>query len=62
MEIAKPSRDEQERLKALFDYEILDTEAEKVFDDLTRLTSEICGTPIALISLVDPKGNGLNPS
>jgi signal transduction histidine kinase/CheY-like chemotaxis protein len=55
MEIAKPSRDEQERLKALFDYEILDTEAEKVFDDLTRLTSEICGTPIALISLVDPK-------
>jgi signal transduction histidine kinase/CheY-like chemotaxis protein len=55
MEIAKPTKDEEGRLKALYDYEILDTEAEKVFDDLTRLASEICGTPIALISLIDPE-------
>lgn len=45
---------EDERLKALYRYEVLDTAAEKVFDDLTELASEICDTPIALISLVDP--------
>ena len=44
---------ERERLKALYWYEILDTAAEEVFDDLTLLASQVCDTPIALISLVD---------
>ncbi len=44
---------EAERLSALREYEILDTRAEKVFDDLTRLATYICKTPIALITLVD---------
>jgi signal transduction histidine kinase len=44
---------EADRLKALEQYQILDTEAEKAFDDLTALAAHICGTPIALISLVD---------
>jgi GAF domain-containing protein len=44
---------EAERLKALQQFEILDTKAEKVFDDLTRLAIYICKTPIALITLVD---------
>jgi anti-sigma regulatory factor (Ser/Thr protein kinase) len=45
--------DETARLAALRSYRILDTEPEQPFDDLALLASEICGTPIALISLVD---------
>lgn len=45
--------DEAGRLKALHSYRILDTEPEQGFDDLTMIASQICGTPIALISLVD---------
>ena len=45
--------DELARLEALHRLEILDSEAEQAFDDLTALAAEICGTPISLISLVD---------
>jgi anti-anti-sigma regulatory factor/PAS domain-containing protein len=45
--------EEQERLRALYSYEILDTEPEQVFDDLIKLASFISGSPIAMISLVD---------
>lgn len=44
---------ELERLAALRAYNILDTPAEKSFDDLTALASHACETPIAVISLVD---------
>ena len=44
---------EEDRLKALHSYNILDTDAEAAFDDLTALASHICGTPIALVTLVD---------
>ena len=44
---------EAERLNTLRGYGILDTHPEDRFDDLTRLATLICGTPISLISLVD---------
>ncbi len=51
---ASTPEDELSRLEDLYEYEILDTEAEKSFDDLTQLASDICETPISLISLIDP--------
>ena len=45
--------DEAARLGALHQYEILDTDSEQAFDDITRLAAYICGTPTALISLID---------
>jgi GAF domain-containing protein len=51
----KPPVPENEaaRLETLHQYEILDTDPEESFNDLTRLAAYICDTPIALISLVD---------
>jgi GAF domain-containing protein len=53
MQSAALPPDEADRLAALERYQILDTAPEADFDDLTRLAAQICGTPIALISLVD---------
>ncbi len=44
---------EAARLRALYQYMILDTTEESGFDDIARLASFICEAPIALISLVD---------
>ncbi len=49
----QPTENEAQRLAKLKDYEILDTPDAPEYDDFTRIASEICGTPIALISLVD---------
>ena len=46
---------EAERLKKLERYQILDTPSEQAFDDLTALAAHICGTPIALVSLIDDR-------
>lgn len=45
--------DEQARLAALRRYRILDTEPEQAFDDVALLASQICGTPMATLTLVD---------
>ena len=38
---------------ALKRYDILDTPSEAEFDDFTRLAAQLCGTPVAQITLVD---------
>ena len=43
---------EQARLTALQQYQILDSESERSFDDLAMLAAQICQTPIALINLI----------
>ena len=53
MQIAAKPVTEQQRLQALRAYEILDTPAEQAFDDLSRVASYICDTPIALVTLID---------
>ena len=44
---------EKKRLNSLQEYQILDTVPSNVYDDLTFLASQICDTPIALVSLID---------
>ncbi len=46
---------EQERVKALLNYQILDTFSEAEFDNITELVANICNVPTALISLIDDK-------
>src|SRR5437588_130492 len=52
---AVPQQNEKKRLKVLWQYDVLDTVPEELFDDLTELAARICEAPIALISLVDEK-------
>ena len=45
--------DESVRLRALYALRVLDTPAERAFDDLARQARELCATPVALVNLVD---------
>ncbi|MEM8501805.1 MAG: ATP-binding protein [Cyanobacteria bacterium P01_D01_bin.1] len=44
---------ESERIQKLLSYQVLDTEAETAYDDITELAAHICGTKTSLVSLVD---------
>ena len=44
---------EEERLRALAEYRILGTQPEQCYDDITKIASLTCETPISLMSLVD---------
>ena len=53
MPAAPLPENEAERLAVLRRYDILDTESEQAFDDITKLVAHICGTPMALITIID---------
>ena len=53
MKPAPKPDNEKARLEALLQYNILDTPAEKVFDELTELAADLCNSPIATITLID---------
>lgn len=44
---------EQSRLEELFEYQILDTDPETEFNELTEVATAICSTPMAIISFID---------
>lgn len=46
---------ESDRLKALAAYAVVDSLPESSYDDITTLAAQICGTPIALVSLLDDR-------
>jgi GAF domain-containing protein len=45
--------DEPQRLAALRRYELLDSTSEPSYDEIVALAAQLCGAPIALVSLVD---------
>ncbi len=46
---------EDDRLARLLELVVLDTPSEPLFDSIVQAASQVCGTPIALVSLVDEK-------
>ncbi|WP_271438982.1 histidine kinase dimerization/phosphoacceptor domain -containing protein [Pontixanthobacter luteolus] len=44
---------EEERLRELHRYGILDTEREKDFDELVEIASDICETPVSVVNFID---------
>lgn len=51
--------DEEQRLDAVYSYQLLDTLPEKDFDNITALTASICEVPISLVTLLDTDRNFL---
>jgi PAS domain S-box-containing protein len=48
-----PAWNETDRLAALHSYDILDSEREPAFDDITALVARLCDAPIAVVNLID---------
>ena len=57
MQFAPLPHNESERLAALHAYSILDTLPEKDLDEIAKMASIICDTPISLITLIDKDRN-----
>jgi PAS domain S-box-containing protein len=57
-----PSYTEQERLCALYSYDVLDTEAEAEYGNMAKLAAQIFGVPFACISLIDKERQWIKAS
>lgn len=55
MKVAPHLHQEKARLESLKSYDLMDTDQDHEYDELTELAAEICETPIALITLIDEK-------
>jgi signal transduction histidine kinase len=53
MKLPEQPLNEDARIRELLALNILDTEADENLDMITEIASSVCGTPIALISLID---------
>ncbi|MEX3315658.1 sensor histidine kinase [Sulfitobacter sp. PS-8MA] len=50
---ADPPPKQAQRLRTLYDYDILDTPREADFDEIVALAAQICDAPISVINLID---------
>lgn len=55
MQTAPIPRNEKERLESLYELDILDASQDRSLDELTELASELCETPVSLVTLIDEK-------
>lgn len=44
---------ENERLNALYELDLLDTPREQEFDDIAKIAAQVCQVPIAIVGLID---------
>lgn len=51
--LADPHPQQAQRLRTLYDYDILDTPRESDFDEIVALAAQICDAPISVINLID---------
>jgi len=51
--LARPHPENVQRLQVLRSFDVLDTPPENTYDDLAKLTAELCDTPVCLVSLVE---------
>jgi len=53
MRLAQKPANEIERLEALVQYDILDSDPEGEYDDIARIAAHICNVPVAIVSFID---------
>jgi len=51
--LAKAHSENEKRLEVLRNFKVLDTGGEKVYDEISQLTADLCEVPVCLVSLVE---------